>query len=632
MSRTSLRTVLLLSALPVFACDIPVAPGATPSDAGILRDGGSHAQFPDGSIIIVESPDGATIVEGPDGDVIVDKPDGDIVVESPDGAIIVETPDGGIVVESPDGAIIVEGPDASTERNPPDGSIQAEYPDASQPACSQTQTCVTCPPPFVLLPDVGYCGWPDLPDDCGPTGAVCPAPANGAGACTPQGTCTITCNAPWVPSNDETSCVSPNTPIACGADPMPCPMDPHGTPYCYVPPGSQDGMCYLECLPPYTPGPGGTCVDNQVTCGNSPQPCPDDPSNSGFPTCDPVTDLCTFSCPSPLVVATDNSGCVIPDVSPNGESSWLGFDQDNPTAMAWTDGTLYWAENDDPGALVSDALDAGMPVTLSSTLAEPALLATNGQELVWYESDTNAVATMPVAGGTPSTLVTVPETVQALAVDSTAVYWATTAGHIARRALTGGTTTTLATGLHNPSSLVVSGASLYFTDMQGGSGTNVSTNLGTVQSMTIMGAERTTLASQQQGPTSIQADSRNLYWCNEGTAGPAGNFGDFGAETGSIVQLPFGGNPMTLASGQGAPSIVAVGSSSIAWCSFGLFPGACSLVEIPIGGGMISTLIPNATSPGDILYTGSSITYSVPSGQATGVTEFNGYIVQFTPN
>jgi hypothetical protein len=407
-------------------------------------------------------------------------------------------------------------------------------------------------------------------------------------------------------------------------------MDPHGTPYCYVAPGTNDGMCYLECLPPYTLE-GNSCVDNGVTCGSSPQPCPDDPSNSGFPVCDPVTDLCTFSCPSPLVVATDNSGCVIPDISPHGQSAWLGFDQDNPTALAWTNDTLYWVENDDPGEVVSDSLDGGTTLTIASRQALPGLLATNGQSLAWYNGDTGAIITMPVAGGTPSTVVTVPS-VQALTIDTTAVYWATTTGLIGRRTLTGGTTTTLVTGLFDPTSLLSSGGTLYFTDRKGSTGTATTTDLGTVQSITLAGAQRVTLASHQQGPGSLQADAQNLYWCNEGMAGPAGNFGQFVARTGSIVQLPFGGSPQTLASGQGAPTVLAVGASDVAWCSAGVFPGACALVEIPIGGGTLSTLIPNASPPGDILYTGSSIAYSVPAGQPSGVTQYSGYVVLFTPD
>ncbi|HTQ07114.1 MAG TPA: hypothetical protein VMI54_24825 [Polyangiaceae bacterium] len=103
----------------------------------------------------------------------------------------------------------------------------------------------------------------------------------------------------------------------------------------------------------------------------------------------------------------------------------------------------------------------GTPLLLAATADHQSPIATYGGNVYFVTSD--SIVTVPVGGGTQSTLVTDAGPPTTFAVDGATLYWTcTTCGTVSKMAFTGGAVTTVASGEQAPEFLAVDASNLYW--------------------------------------------------------------------------------------------------------------------------------------------------------------------------
>jgi hypothetical protein len=230
----------------------------------------------------------------------------------------------------------------------------------------------------------------------------------------------------------------------------------------------------------------------------------------------------------------------------------------------------------------------------------------------WADQFAGSVMTVPVSGGTPSTLVSGLDDAEALAVNGTDVYWCSVIGvanpgsFVSSVPLSGGAHDALGAGA---SILVLDATSVY-----GAAGTYI-------WRMPLDGGSMTTLVSNQATITGLAVDSTSVYWTTANTS----------AAPGTLMQMPLGGGASTtLASGLASQGSVAVDAANVYW-------GAASgVMKAPLGGGaatmlaathsLVPSLVVDATTVYWLEYAGTpdGAVRSVPIGGGTPTTLASG--------
>jgi hypothetical protein len=183
-----------------------------------------------------------------------------------------------------------------------------------------------------------------------------------------------------------------------------------------------------------------------------------------------------------------------------------------------------------------------------------------------YWSDFVSILSLPVTGGTPTTVANNLRGARTVATDGANVYWGYQDGTILEKRIVGGPDVTLATGLPNPIRMAVDATDLYVLGDSGASLWKVS----------LANGARTTLAPITDRPYALALDATNVYW----------------AGVGALKQLPkTGGAPVTLAVGE--PSGVAVDATTVYFTDF----QAGTVAAVPIGGGAAVTLVSGLRYP-----------------------------------
>ena len=172
---------------------------------------------------------------------------------------------------------------------------------------------------------------------------------------------------------------------------------------------------------------------------------------------------------------------------------------------------------------MSIPLAGGTPTTLA-TGQQTSAVAVDAANAYWvtYATPGGVVMKVSLSGGTPVPLATQQNRAAPIAVDGTSVYWSSANATVGEVPLDGGALTTLVSGSSPslaslPFSIAVDGTSVYWTDQVGGTVSKVSVEGGTV----------VTLATGQSAPGAIAVDGTSVYWTNGGD----------GVGTGTVLKI-----------------------------------------------------------------------------------------------
>lgn len=283
-------------------------------------------------------------------------------------------------------------------------------------------------------------------------------------------------------------------------------------------------------------------------------------------------------------VTIGDGGPVTPSILASGEESPTGLAL-SPTRVYWTDygtglirsvdknggppvtvdsapGTYPWGITvDDTNvywtvpnfysggmnpAIMSIPIAGGTASTLAASAGGPELVVVSSTHAYWENDNAVFLQSVPLDGGSVATLAnTQGGGGGGLAIDATNVYWSTSAGIFAE-SLAGGPPTTLTPGA--AAALAVDATNIYYV-------TATSNGSGVVAFVPIAGGTPTTLASGRTGSlVAVAVDAQNVYWIEgEGTIAQ-----------GAVAAVPkSGGMVSVLAPGLSDPSAIAVDDSGI---------------------------------------------------------------------
>jgi hypothetical protein len=291
---------------------------------------------------------------------------------------------------------------------------------------------------------------------------------------------------------------------------------------------------------------------------------------------------------------------------------------------------FYWTSN----AGVSRIPKGGGCVQLVASTPNAWGMAVGPSNVYWTTQNSGTVMSVPIAGGSPSTLWSAPAPgvyTDGIAVDSANVYWSAiwpnNQGVILEEPKGGGAVSVLASGLINPFDVTVDSKSVYWTE-QGPN--NPQTTNGMTLSALLSGATPlpeggvdagdaavgaydgggpvTVLASGQYLPMWIAVDSANVYWTTWGDQQPG---------HGTVMQAPLAGpdagTPIILATDH-RPSALAVDTGFVYW-ETNTDPG--TVTKVPIGGGTPVTLATGQHTPQSLALDSTNV-YWTTAGTPAG--------------
>jgi hypothetical protein len=277
-----------------------------------------------------------------------------------------------------------------------------------------------------------------------------------------------------------------------------------------------------------------------------------------------------------------------------------------PCAVAVDETNVYWV---DPGqfAVMRVALAGGTPVTVATSEQSVCAIAVDDTYIYYpvdsYSSSGNTVMQVvkTAVSGTPTPLGSVPDYVTALASDGKTLYWTELSPGLVMQAATSdvGGATSFAIGQDNPRGIATYGTRVYWTAGEDGGVVVTSGSAGPAK----------TIVTGQNTPWGIAVSDAGVYWVD-----------DMG---GQVMRLaPGSSTPTVLAADDDAPTSIALAGSNVYWGD-GWFDGGVKAV--PLAGGHVVTLAAGQDFAEVAAY-GETVVWAV-SGNGTGRPS---YIVKAT--
>lgn len=228
-----------------------------------------------------------------------------------------------------------------------------------------------------------------------------------------------------------------------------------------------------------------------------------------------------------------------------GSSDVVAADGDRAVGLAYTPGTIFWA-NRFRGDIRAADLSSLAVRTVSTTNVDPSDLALDNDVLYVAERNAGQIGRVPTSGGQVEVLATGQIGAVRVAVDTTYVYWITfvSDGVVAKLDKSTKAVTVLADHQASPLSMTVLGEYVYWA--------NYDAKAGAVSRVPRTGGQVSTLASAPNA-MGVATDGVWLYW----TAGD------------SLWRSRVDGSiPLRLAAGQTTPQDMALDATWIYWCDF----------------------------------------------------------------
>jgi hypothetical protein len=249
--------------------------------------------------------------------------------------------------------------------------------------------------------------------------------------------------------------------------------------------------------------------------------------------------------------------------------------------MVVSNGTLYWVDQQSPGAvwtctITNNSCSAKTFASNQSTPQRITLGGTGNGTVFWTDYGSGsmadgAIVSLPLGGGTPSTLASGRWTPQGIAADDTYVVWAESfTDQIVRRPLGSSTTTTLPTGAStSPTAVALAAGTIYWTDA-------IPTTSGSVDMSPEGSLSQMLVSGGQTSPWALAVDSTYVYWVDYLNPGAVWQY-----------TINGGGQKQQLASGENKPIEIASDGAKVYWIDEGTQNASDGkLVEWNVAAGM----------------------------------------------
>lgn len=172
--------------------------------------------------------------------------------------------------------------------------------------------------------------------------------------------------------------------------------------------------------------------------------------------------------------------------------------------FALDNNNIYWGDGKSGGGGVIKKVskDGGTVTTLvNSGIMNMTTAIAVDNDYVYFYDDINSIKTVPVNGGTVSTIGS--GSPAAMELNGSDIYWVEYGnGMVKKMPKTGGTVTTLVSGADSPGNLVVDGSNVFYIEYS---------NSGKVQKVSVNGGTPS-IISYNANTIGIAIDNTNLYW------------------------------------------------------------------------------------------------------------------------
>jgi hypothetical protein len=269
-----------------------------------------------------------------------------------------------------------------------------------------------------------------------------------------------------------------------------------------------------------------------------------------------------------------------------------------PAGVQVHNGTVYWTvyEGVEGGSILSIPVDGGTSTTIAAQQNHPWGLAVDDQNVYWVNyansdlleftgitSDAGSVMQAPLDGGSPLALATGVTSPFGIAIDETNVYFTTSDGNVESVPIGGGAATTLMANQALPRGIAVDRTYVYWANF--GLSANANNPGGSIARVNKNdGGSYQVLANNTDADEAIAiaVDSNRVYFATYGSGG-------------QVMSVPIDGDAgaTVLAPAQSTPLWLAIDSANVYWTNSGLQQ---SVMTVPLGGGTPRPIVSDGPS------------------------------------